>query len=395
LALELRELGATPVVVASEEFESLIHSYGLEFRPTRGSVSELMKQGELQEAALADNPLKAMALLADPRFMERLVDVQEDFAAACADAEAILYHPGAAIGHLIAKERGIPSVLCSPFPVMETAEYPSLLFYQFKFPRFLNRVTHRLFKRMFWSATKKPVQLLFRNRLHRDIKLKNPLESNDLKLVSCSPAVFRMPPTAFADGYWFLDEPEDYSPPTALEEFLAKGERPVYVGFGSMGNGLQAERITKEIVDALRKTGVRAILATGSGGLHHLPELPDEILVLEAAPHSWLFPRCAMAIHHGGAGTTAEGFRAGIPMVIVPHGNDQFAWGKRVLELGVGPAPIPIKKLTSDGLVKAIETAGSTAVVEAAKAFSSVIRQEHGARTSAERVMAHLKKSMA
>ena len=391
LALELRKLGAQPVIVASEEFESLILAYGLDFRPTRGSVSELMKQGELQEAALADNPLKAMSLLSDPRFMERLVDVQEDFASACADAEAILYHPGASIGHHIAKERGIPSILCSPFPIMETKEYPSLLFYQFKLPRILNRATHRLFQRMFWVATKKPLQLYHQQRLHRKVRLENPLESNDLKLVSCSPAVFSMPKSAYADGYWFLDESEDYSPPKALEGFLAKGEKPVYVGFGSMGNGLQAERITKDIVEAIRKTGVRAILATGFGGLHHLPELPDEIHVLEAAPHSWLFPRCAMAIHHGGAGTTAEGFRAGIPMVIVPHGNDQFAWGKRVLELGVGPAPIPIKKLTSDGLVKAIEAARSPAVIEAAKAFSVAINQEHGARTAAERVMALIK----
>ncbi len=393
LARELQKRGATPVLVASSEFEPLIRSYGLDFRPTRGSVSELMKTGELDAAALADNPLKAMSLLADPRFIERLVDVQEDFAAACDDADGILYHPGVSIGHRIALDKRIPSILCSPFPIMETDAYPSLLFYRFKLPKFLNRATHRLFQRLFWSATKKPVHLYYRNRAHRKVHLQNPLASDDLKLVSCSPAVFPSPSAAQADGYWFLDAPEAYAPPPALEAFLAKGEKPVYVGFGSIGNGQEAERITKVIVDALRRSGLRAVLATGFGGLQGYLDLPEEFFVLDAIPHAWLFPRCAMAIHHGGAGTTAEGFRAGIPMVVVPHGNDQFAWGQRVQELGVGPAPIPIRKLTSDRLHSAIETARTVKVVESAKAFSKVIQQESGARSAAERVMARLTKT--
>jgi sterol 3beta-glucosyltransferase len=80
--------------------------------------------------------------------------------------------------------------------------------------------------------------------------------------------------------------------------------------------------------------------------------LPDDVCVIEAAPHEWLFPRMAAVVHHGGAGTTAEGLRAGRPTVICPTTmNDQLFWDRRVSELGVGPEPIPQKKLTAETLL--------------------------------------------
>jgi len=393
LARELDAQGATCSIAAPDEFRSLAESYGLAFRPTRGSVSELMRSGELQEAARADRPLRAMAMLSDPRFLDRLVGMQEDFVAACNDAEAILYHPGASIGHFIARDKGIPSILGSPFPLLETGEYPALLFFPMHPPRFLNRATHRLFQRLFWTATKKPVQLYYERQGRRDVRLENPTASGDLKLVSCSPCVFPMPAASNAYGYWFLDAPAAHDPPKELTDFLGKGEKPVYVGFGSIGNGPEAEQVTRRVVDALGRTGSRAVLATGSGGLARMADLPDSCLVVEAVPHAWLFPRCALAIHHGGASTTAEGFRAGIPMVVIPHGNDQFAWGQRVRELGTGPAPIPVKRLSVERLAAAIDAARMPKVVESARKLGEQVAREHGARDAAARVLGHIRKA--
>jgi UDP:flavonoid glycosyltransferase YjiC (YdhE family) len=110
------------------------------------------------------------------------------------------------------------------------------------------------------------------------------------------------------------------------------------------------------IVDALARAGQRGIIHAGWGGLQRT-ELPGSVLMINGAPFSWLFPRVAAVVHHGGAGTTSAGLRAGVPSVVVPFFGDQPFWGQRVADLGVGPAPIPRKKLTAERLAEAIRTA--------------------------------------
>jgi sterol 3beta-glucosyltransferase len=85
--------------------------------------------------------------------------------------------------------------------------------------------------------------------------------------------------------------------------------------------------------------------------------LSDEVFVTEAVPHDWLFPRMAAVAHHGGAGTTGAGLRAGVPSIIVPVADDQPFWGRRVKALGAGPTPIPRKRLTAERLAHAISVA--------------------------------------
>jgi len=79
-------------------------------------------------------------------------------------------------------------------------------------------------------------------------------------------------------------------------------------------------------------------------------DLPASAFMLDSIPFSWLFPRVAAEVHHGGAGTTAAGLRASVPTVVIPFSTEQAFWGRRVHDLGVGPAPIPRSKLTVDRL---------------------------------------------
>jgi UDP:flavonoid glycosyltransferase YjiC (YdhE family) len=79
--------------------------------------------------------------------------------------------------------------------------------------------------------------------------------------------------------------------------------------------------------------------------------------MVDSIPFAWLFPRVAAVVHHGGAGTTAAGLRAGVPSIVIPFFGDQFFWGQRVAELGAGPEPIPRKKLTVERLAQAIQEA--------------------------------------
>jgi sterol 3beta-glucosyltransferase len=106
-------------------------------------------------------------------------------------------------------------------------------------------------------------------------------------------------------------------------------------------------------LDALAQSGQRGLIVTGWGGLS-VPGPPRDVYVTEFVPYDWLLPRVAAVIHHGGAGTTAAGLRAGKPTVVCPFVADQPFGGRRVAGLGVGPAPIPQRKLTADNLARAM-----------------------------------------
>ena len=120
------------------------------------------------------------------------------------------------------------------------------------------------------------------------------------------------------------------------------------------------------------------MLATGWGGMA-VDKLPETVFKLEAAPHDWLFERVSAVVHHGGAGTTAAGLRAGKPTIICPFMADQPFWGSRVAALGVGSEPIPQKKLTAAKLSAAIEQVlGDAALQQHATALGQKISAEDG-----------------
>jgi UDP:flavonoid glycosyltransferase YjiC (YdhE family) len=183
--------------------------------------------------------------------------------------------------------------------------------------------------------------------------------------------------TNHVTGYWFLDAHADWLPPQDLLEFLDAGDPPVYVGFGSMGNRNPAEA-AEITLQALQRAGQRGVLAAGWGGLSPA-ELPESVYMTSSIPHNWLFPRMAAVVHHGGAGTTAAGLRAGIPSIVVPFMGDQPCWGQRVAALGVGPRPIPRRKLTVEALAAAIGQAiHDSQMRQRARQLGENIRDEHG-----------------
>jgi UDP:flavonoid glycosyltransferase YjiC (YdhE family) len=178
-------------------------------------------------------------------------------------------------------------------------------------------------------------------------------------------------------GYWFLDAAPDWTPPSDLVDFLQAGSPPVYIGFGSMGNR-NPEETADLVLQALAKTGQRAIMLSGWSGMRK-ENLPDSAYLIDSIPHSWLFPRVAAVVHHGGAGTTAAGLRAGVPTVIIPFFGDQGFWGQQVADLGVGTEPIPRKQLTAQRLAQAIQTAVTDQMMrQRAAALGAKIREEDG-----------------
>jgi UDP:flavonoid glycosyltransferase YjiC (YdhE family) len=132
------------------------------------------------------------------------------------------------------------------------------------------------------------------------------------------------------------------------------------------------------ILQALAQTQQRAILLSGWDGLRKA-NLPDTVFMGDVIPHSWLFSRVAAVVHHGGAGTTAAGLRAGVPSIIIPFFADQPFWGHRVAELGVGPEPIPRQQLTVERLAEAIQRAVTDQTMrQRAADLGAKIRNEDG-----------------
>ncbi|KAL0360388.1 UNVERIFIED_CONTAM: Sterol 3-beta-glucosyltransferase UGT80B1 [Sesamum radiatum] len=154
-------------------------------------------------------------------------------------------------------------------------------------------------------------------------------------------------------GYCFLNLGSKYQPREEFIKWIQKGAPPIYIGFGSMPLE-DSNKTTEIILEALKNTGQRGIIDRGWGDLGTYSKLPDNVFLLVDCPHDWLFPQCSAVVHHGGAGTTATGLKAGCPTTIVPFFGDQFFWGERIYHKGLGPAPIPISQLNTESLSEAI-----------------------------------------
>ncbi|KAJ4316875.1 hypothetical protein N0V94_005217 [Neodidymelliopsis sp. IMI 364377] len=185
-------------------------------------------------------------------------------------------------------------------------------------------------------------------------------------------------------GFCFLSQTDDYTPDPALTAFLRAGPPPIYIGFGSIVVD-DPDGLTEILLAAIKKTGVRALISKGWGGLgkESVP-LPEDVYILGNVPHDWLFQHVSSVVHHGGAGTTAIGMACGKPTVIVPFFGDQPFWGAMIARAGAGPSPIPFKKLTEDTLAEAITTALEPSSVVAAKKLAASIASENGSETAVD-----------
>jgi len=182
-------------------------------------------------------------------------------------------------------------------------------------------------------------------------------------------------------GAWMIS---DEAPlPVEVEEFLANGEPPIYLGFGSMRASDQTGRV---LIEAARALGLRSILSQGWAGLTPSdPEDTDDCLSIGDVNHAKLFPRVAAIVHHGGAGTTQTAARAGTAQVIIPHNYDQFYWAHRVQELGIGVSGPLRDDITVDNLVQALRECLRPEVTTRAHEVAGGM-QLHGARIAAERL---------
>jgi len=376
----LKQAGFEVLLATDPSFASLVASHALEFAPLHAPFAQLV-QTETGKAALAGK--KSIRLKQIMPMLRQMMDDAWEIAQHY-NPDAVVYHAKPLAGYHIANKLGIPGFLAMTLPIYSpTRSFANPIFGGGNYGGVLNYLSYTLFL----QASLLPYRRFINQWRQEKLGLPPFRDERSLhgrpvpKLYAYSRHVVP-PPTdwdesAIATGYWFLDSTSDWQPPGDLVAFLANGSPPIYIGFGSMASE-DAVKTTRLVIDAVRQSGQRGILATGWGGLSTL-EVPDTIHVLQSAPHDWLFPQCLAVVHHGGAGTTGAGLRAGKPTIICPFFGDQPFWGKQVFELGVGPHPIPQKQLTVSNLSQAIGAVSQdTAMQQRASALGENIRAEDG-----------------
>ncbi|CAM4183779.1 MAG: glycosyltransferase [Paenibacillus macerans] len=381
----LQRRGHDVVVCTSREFEDFVRTFGVGFAPIRADFMKLTQSVE-GKRMLGSNPLeiiKQMKKLIYPMMQQML----EDLWTVSRDADVLIYHPKAFGGYDIAQKQGIPVFAAHPIPIIAPTgnfTHPSLPFSLKN--RWLNQKSYQL-NRLFLSSFMSMINKWRRETLNLPARS---VFTNDLRidgraipvLYGCSPSVIpydrKWKDQVSMEGFWFLQDADDWHPPKILESFIAAGSPPIVISFSSMPLK-KPDKVLEMIKQALKRTGQRGIIMTGSSGLSYSCDTDENILCIQEAPHSWLFPLSAGVIHHGGAGTTAAALKAGKPMTICPFTGDQPFWARRMHELGVSTQPLHENTMSVDSLAdRMLALTSSSKLKNNVLSLSAKIHKEMG-----------------
>jgi sterol 3beta-glucosyltransferase len=395
LAYRLQNGGHTVRLAAPHRFADFTTPYGIPFAPLPGDP-------EILSAFM--NDLRAHPFRATRSFVKYIFSIAGPVvraaSLACTDADLIVHSFFfTTAAHSLAHSLGIPDISVQVFPMFApTRAFPMIALPNAP-PGVASYFTHWLANQIYWHGMNFGLRKLHDPALPWDFNLKLhwPFEAScpirTPLLLAYIPAIIPKPtdwtaPNIHLTGYFFLDHSATYQPTQELADFLAAGEPRVCVTFSSMVNS-ETDRNDQIVRVALAQTGQRGILLTGWGGRKQTQHYPDA-LYLEDVPHDWLFPRCITVVHHGGAGTTAAGLRAGLPNIVIPHGIDQLFWGKRIAAIGAGPAPIILGMLSVETLASAITRVKDPELRARVKGIGRLIQAEDGVGEAVRQIEEHI-----
>jgi sterol 3beta-glucosyltransferase len=373
-------------LITHQNFESLVKSHGLNFCSIESNVQDIAQSKEMSERLEKGSFLSVMSQM--KKEAERgAVDLAQTGLEACQDVDAVLAGLGGLyVGLDLAEKFDLKLIQAYYIPFLPTKSYPSFLFP--KLPSWSgglsNKLSHHIVRQIMWQSFKSADKKVRKILSLPSAPFFGPYKAKKLSefpvLYGFSPLIIEPSidrPDTHITGYWFLDPDINWKPPTELVNFIENGPPPIYVGFGSMSN--KNPRHSADLVlKALKLSNQRAVMLRGWNGLQ-VTDVPESVYMVDSVPFSWLFPRMAAVVHHGGAGTTALGLRAGVPSIIIPFFADQPFWGYKVQKLGVGPQPIPRRKLTAERLANTIvQTLNNKEIIENALKVGLTVQKEKG-----------------
>jgi sterol 3beta-glucosyltransferase len=379
LALGLQAAGHAVTVASHPCMRTLVNSYGVEFSPMGPDIDIGAETARIR----ARSPHWVVGFMRVMRFSFAMLEQShEDLLELCRSAEVVIISHTAA-GSIEADQLHKPAVSVTLTPQAIPANDPDA--------SLLNRALMKAAGAGMGLMMSRPLDRI-RKRFGVPPMGSTGITSPELNLIPLSPSV--SPPNPLWEtrhrmtGFWFAPSPAAWEPPADLLEFLESGKPPLVISLGAMAisgeDAFEAARIT---LDALEQAGERAVIQGWVEPMQQL-ELPENVFHAGSIPHDWLLARASGIVHHGGFGTTAAGLRAGIPTLVIPHIIDQFIWGQKVAELGVGPAAIPRTRLASGKMADALGEMASAGMVERAAELGAAIRAEPDGVAEAVRLIA-------
>lgn len=353
----LLQAGYRVRVATFETFREMVVGQSLDFHPVPGDAQALLQMASQNNLTGTRNPFKAMRAI-----MRSYGQAVDDYIAAFSsdalnDSDAILNQlPGGLFGVDLAEKLQIPHLIVSVIPLTPTHAFPSPLLASQSLGGFFNIQSYYFSAQLLWWFFRPKI-----GEFRRKLGLADPphlFKWTDPPVMNgfsqhVVPRPVDWSPDVHITGYWRLDEAE-WQPPDDLVRFLEAGTAPVFIGFGSM-IAPDPESLTQTLLEAVQRSGQRAVISKGWANLGGV-RLPPDIFLLDYAPYHWLFPQMSAVIHHGGSGTTGLALQGGVPSMVVSFGADQPFWGERTRSLGCGVAPIPVKQLSVENLTASIQT---------------------------------------
>jgi MGT family glycosyltransferase len=401
IALGLKARGHSPVLATSSLYQEKIESAGIQFRPVRPSLENLVNNPEIMRRV--NNLRTGSEYVVRKLFMPHLRASYEDLWQAAQGADLLITHPLTYAGRLIAEKQPLPwiSTVLSPLSFMSTedpsvmAPAPWLQRVHGMSPSFYRLVFG--FMRGMVRSWSQPVRAL-RKQIGLPPSDQDPLFegqfSPDLNLALFSTLLAKpqtdWPRNTKVTGFPIYDSDATAERDSSVEQFLRAGEPPLVFTLGSSAV-FDAGRFFRESAIAAKRLGKRAILITGPDrGNRPAGVLSDDVVTFDYIPHSKIFPRAAVNVHQGGVGTLAQAMRAGHPMLIVPFSHDQPDNAARAMKLGIARS-IPRRKYSADRVVKELRLLlEDSRYARTAADLGNTVRQEDGVSAACDAIERYL-----
>ena len=382
LALALIEKGHGVTVVAPENFREFVEGFGVPFWPVTGDTERQINSPTALKILEGGSIFKFIYHL--QKIVAQTADQSSrDILAACSHFDHLIVSvlPLPFVYSIAEKYHKKCAVVFLSVPPIPTREFPFQVFGT-KGHAWLNRLSYRLMG-LAYAMTSQQV-----NRFRKGIGLpsmnvmKALLRADLLAITAISQLLIKQPadwpPQAHVTGFFFLPETARERPgvnerPEGLQEWLAKGDKPVYIGFGSIPIPDKA-KFLRTLESVLAKK--RVVLGVGWSVLDDLPVHPD-LFVVKDVNHDWLLPRCSATVIHGGIGTVGAALRGGTPLVVVSILADQPINGEMIEQKKLG-RHIPFKKLSPERLLEAIDATADPVIIENCKTAAATIKAEDG-----------------